>query len=141
MDRRWIPILREDGTYCSPACGGRKVGTCTMAAHDAAWATANTVVATLDGEPFEARVWENLGWHWQVRAVLPGAPDRSWIGPASLIVTGRGDGFTAYVDADVNGPTGTGDTPKEAVAGLLERRKTLLQREAFLLELVERCVW
>lgn len=57
---RWKPV-RRGRIYCSPACGGD----CTLAVFRAATAAAEKLAVKL-GEGWEPRVWENLGWHWEV---------------------------------------------------------------------------
>jgi hypothetical protein len=53
---------RRGATYCAPACGGG----CTKAAYDQAQADAKRLQAIM-GSEWEPRVWENLGWHFEVR--------------------------------------------------------------------------
>ncbi len=60
IKRDWKPVHR--GTiYCSSACGGR----CTWAAYKNADAKAKALAKRM-GEGWNAHVWENLGWHWEV---------------------------------------------------------------------------
>jgi hypothetical protein len=59
MGLSWKPIRRGQ-VYCSPACGRG----CTRLAFEKATACAKTLARLLPG--FEPRVWENLGWHWEV---------------------------------------------------------------------------
>lgn len=63
MKDGWKPKLRGS-TYCSPLCGGG----CTKAAHDKAVAEANALVLRMKGSGWKPRVWENLGWHYEVHA-------------------------------------------------------------------------
>lgn len=57
----WTPVLDGD-VYCAPRCGFR----CKKAEYDAAVAAADAVVREL-GEGWSPRVWENMGWHSEVR--------------------------------------------------------------------------
>lgn len=58
--RDWIPRLRGE-IYCAPACGCG----CTKAAFDKATADAAALAARM-GDGWVPRVWENLGWHYEV---------------------------------------------------------------------------
>lgn len=58
----WTPI-RRGHIYCSPRCGGG----CTHKAYHMAHRKAQALAKRL-GKPWAARVWENLGWHWEVAA-------------------------------------------------------------------------
>lgn len=60
-EKAWKPVLRQDGTYCSPRCGFK----CTKAAHDEAQRNAKLLVTAL-GPGWKPRVWENGGWHFEV---------------------------------------------------------------------------
>ncbi len=60
MSKEWTPV-RSGRIYCSPACGGR----CTFAAFTAAHREADKLVKVL-GRGWTSRVWENLGWHWEL---------------------------------------------------------------------------
>jgi hypothetical protein len=58
---RWTPVLNGD-VYCSPACGGR----CKKAEFDRVSEQAGVLAAQL-GSGWMPIVWENLGWHFQVK--------------------------------------------------------------------------
>lgn len=58
--RNWKPVLKGK-VYCSSACGGG----CTKKAHEKAVRESDKLAKTL-GKGWKPRVWENLGWHWQV---------------------------------------------------------------------------
>lgn len=64
MNRRkelsWKPVRRGD-LYCAPACGGR----CTLADFSKASKAAKALARNL-GKGWRGRVWENLGWHYEV---------------------------------------------------------------------------
>jgi hypothetical protein len=57
---RWTPKL-EGAIYCSPACGG----CCKKEDFDRASERAHAVAKML-GAGWVPRVWENLGWHFDV---------------------------------------------------------------------------
>lgn len=57
---RKVPVLRGK-VYCSPWCGGG----CTKAAHDECVRKAKALAKRM-GKGWKPRVWENLGWHWNV---------------------------------------------------------------------------
>lgn len=56
----WKP-KRHGNFYCSPACGGE----CTWAAYQKAVKDSKALAKKL-GKGWKPRVWENLGWHWEV---------------------------------------------------------------------------
>lgn len=60
MTKGWTPI-RKGRYYCSPACGGK----CTHKDYRIAKEEAASAVKLL-GPKWKSRVWENLGWHWEV---------------------------------------------------------------------------
>ena len=55
----WDPVRRGD-VYCSSACGGG----CTWAAYQKAKREAEAMCRQWPG--FKPRIWENLGWHWEI---------------------------------------------------------------------------
>ncbi len=57
----WTPVLRGD-TYCSPACG---MG-CKKSAYDEAHRKAYALAERMTGNAWSIRVWENLGWHYEI---------------------------------------------------------------------------
>ncbi len=62
MLKGWKP--KKNGTiYCSPLCGGG----CTHVAFENATRQAK-VFARIMGKGFKPRVWENLGWHWEIKS-------------------------------------------------------------------------
>lgn len=62
----WTP-RRAGKVYCSPRCGGG----CTWSAYDKAIRESSDLCATLNADlsqdDWMPRVWENLGWHWEVK--------------------------------------------------------------------------
>lgn len=60
-ERDWKPVRNGD-VYCSPACGYG----CTWAAFTEA-TRASAKLAKQLGPAWEPRVWDNLGWWWEVR--------------------------------------------------------------------------
>lgn len=98
----WEPV-KTGSRYCAPACGYG----CTQDEHDRAVALAELLASTL-GPDWTTRVWENLGWHYEVRSPC----GRLSVHP------GSGAGFTAFLGA----PGGIGgrwaehgNTPQEAI--------------------------
>lgn len=59
--RDWTPRLIGD-TYCSPACG---MG-CKKSAYDEAHRKALALHNKMTGKAWQIRVWENLGWHYEI---------------------------------------------------------------------------
>lgn len=67
--KRWAPVLKEDGTYCSPGCGRG----CTKKEYDRACKDADNLVKLIKkgiSGAWRAKVWENLGWHYSVQCGL-----------------------------------------------------------------------
>lgn len=67
MSEKWTPVRRGE-IYCSPACGGN----CTQAAFELANIQAERLCEQLNNmaggfKDWQPYVWENLGWHYQVR--------------------------------------------------------------------------
>lgn len=54
--------IRRGNRYCSKACGYG----CTYAAYKKAYTEAVKAKQLL-GDDWEIRIWENLGWHWDIR--------------------------------------------------------------------------
>lgn len=63
----WVP-KRNGKYYCSPACGGGHF--CLHADFLLATRRANALVKLL-GKTWKPRVWENLGWHYEVYLDTP----------------------------------------------------------------------
>jgi hypothetical protein len=60
----WTPVLSADGQfYCSPRCGGGRF--CRKEWYDRAVSEGDALAAVL-GDGWAPRVWENLGWHYEV---------------------------------------------------------------------------
>lgn len=76
---KWTPVLRGE-IYCSPGCGGG----CKKSDYDKAVEKAGLVAAAL-GYGWKPRVYENLGWHYEVTK-----------GQAT-VVPNRPGGFTAII--------------------------------------------
>lgn len=98
-DDRWEPVRR--GTiYCSPACGGG----CTHGAWVLATNRANELARRM-GPGWETRVWENLGWHYEVHK-----------GCCHLHVNRYGDNtrYTAYLNSATQFVKSS-DSPEAAV--------------------------
>ena len=84
----WTP-KREGAVYCSPACGnGCKWVDYKLASHKA------SKLAGRLGAGWKPRVWENLGWHWEVQNV-------HWIvrRPHVYSVEFRGEGLQFFAES------------------------------------------
>lgn len=55
------PAVRSGPIYCAPWCGAR----CTWAAFQEATRRAKALAESL-GDGWTPRVWENMGWHYEV---------------------------------------------------------------------------
>lgn len=60
----WTPV-RRGASYCSPACGGKGAFGCTWSKFQTATRKAKALAKRM-GKNWKPRVWENLGWHWEV---------------------------------------------------------------------------
>lgn len=60
--RDWKP-RRSGLLYCSPACGGG----CTREAYLQARIASEKLAGEM-GNGWKSRVWENLGWHWEIKS-------------------------------------------------------------------------
>ena len=98
----WEPTGEEE-MYCAPACGRG----CTTKEHDIAVAKAE-VLARVLGLGWIPQVWENLGWHYEVRSPC----GRLSVHP------GSGSSFIAFL-GEPGGIGGQwaehGDTPQKAI--------------------------
>lgn len=95
MTLSWMPkAYDKDGSrYCSPACGHDCMAMDFINATKFA-----TELATKMGPGWRPRVWENLGWHWEVEHPAAGVDvarhtRRSYW--ARIMVDGRQYQFTA----------------------------------------------
>lgn len=91
LDLGWTPI-RDGDRFCSLLCGGG----CTIDEYNAAMTSARKLVEKLgpDWKPVVWEVWENPGWHYEVRAMRGSLVVR----PTRTIFA---DGFSAI--AELNG--------------------------------------
>lgn len=95
--------VRKGKVYCSPWCGAG----CTRAAFEAATLSAKTLAAAL-GSAWTYRVWENFGWHWEIRSKC----GRWTITPPHA----RGDKFSVWLQSDGGGQyIAHGKTPRAAM--------------------------
>jgi hypothetical protein len=60
VTQNWAPV-RRGKIYCAPACGGD----CTFTAYQQAQRRAKALAKKL-GMGWTIRVWENLGWYYEV---------------------------------------------------------------------------
>lgn len=110
--------VRRGAIYCAPACGGR----CTWAQYQAAIQNARKLAKRM-GKGWKTRVYENLGWHYNV------------ISPCGRIKISGGIGkfYTAYLgDKKEKICMGTwaesGTTPEQAMASVIRVAKTQLDK-------------
>lgn len=66
-DKRWTPITRPGGIYCSPGCGFN----CAKEDHDEAQRKGAELAQRL-GQGWEPVVWENCMWHYAARVTWDG---------------------------------------------------------------------
>ena len=104
--RSWLP-QRRGPIYCAPACGGG----CTYVAFAKATKTAAKLAARL-GRGWEAEVFENLGWHFNVN-------NKSMDLNVSLC-------NTSYMAILAEQYAGFGKMPERAIAGAIHKAKPTL---------------
>ena len=132
--RDWTPRSLPGGKYCSPACGGAK-GFCTKADFDRATKDAGALAQRL-GDGWKPRVWENLGWHWEV---TKGAVSSDRFDAGGVIVMRRRHDkkYSAeFRSAEIiHGTSGTvtqffasGDTAEEAIGFVRQDVRTFISR-------------
>lgn len=92
-DRYALPPMLRGGIYCSPWCGGE----CTKVAFDLATEQAAALAERM-GDGWKPRVWENLGWHWQVFK----GKTRYHAGLAEIHPANDGT-FSAWINSNVEG--------------------------------------
>lgn len=61
-EQRWKPRRKAGGVYCSPACGSN----CRRVDYTAAVRDSGGLAKRM-GAGWEMRVWENMGWHWEIQ--------------------------------------------------------------------------
>lgn len=66
-EKRWTPITRPGGIYCSPGCGFN----CTKADHDEAQRKGAELAQRM-GQGWKPSVWENCMWHYGARFDIDG---------------------------------------------------------------------
>ncbi len=129
----WEPI-RKGARYCAPACDRG----CTWDEHQDAKFAAQRLVKRL-GLPWEARVWENLGWHYSVRlGPVPGLvlfPNHDYNHGGRLV------DYTAGIETGkyANGMTyhATAPTPEDAIRAVCK----LAQKDVDTITTVTNAVW
>ena len=111
-DNRWTPV-RRGKVYCSPACGGG----CTHQSYLKAQAQAQEMLdqlgpPTKDGNAWEKRVHENLGWYGSVRLMINGQ--------VMAQVQKNRVGYSAYIESSPQF-VADGETPMQAVQNALRQ--------------------
>ena len=113
MSLSWEP-KREGDRYCSPACGRG----CTWKEYQAATKAAAKLAEELGSDSWEPRVWENLGWHFEVISkngwwvIEPYTYRGKEIGEVATIYSA---GIRAHKGHVGLRWTGHGDTPEKAM--------------------------
>lgn len=114
----WTPRL-DGEVFCSPACGSK----CKKAEFDRATESASALAGKL-GDGWKSRVWENLGWHFEVRkGAATVSADRKGYYKASIRFS--------FTDDHENLISTSRCDPREAVEALVEqmsRRVAALNR-------------
>jgi len=131
IDRDWTPRSLPGGKYCSPRCGGAK-GWCTRADFDRATKDAATLATRL-GDGWQPRVWENLGWHWEV--AKGAVNDDRFDGGGMVVSKSRHDGkYSAEFRSALTGTNTVtqfyviADTPEEAIGLVRQDVRTFISR-------------
>lgn len=127
----WDP-RRRGPFYCSPACGGR----CTWDAYQKAQRSVRALVRSF-GPGWTPRIWENFGWHWEVRDTT---------GHLRVGSCGRGLArYSAYVSRGTKNRScdfaGYANTPRKALALALDCAREEFAKERKDLESLVRLLW
>lgn len=118
MSDRWTPVARGL-TYCAPACGFG----CTLAAFHDAVAAAEKLAARV-GNGFAPRVWENLGWHYEiVKGTSPGFPGM----PLVSVSEPRAGRFIVFLNTSPQFVEEASD-PLDGVGFAIQRARTMVRR-------------
>jgi hypothetical protein len=132
-DNGWTPVLSANRVYyCSPRCGGGKW--CRREWYEAAVRNAETL-ATRMGEGWQAKVWENLGWHYSVTkgaATIHVSENRRkpFDPPTGYPV----DGYSAWISPGVTVGNQsvqfieTAETPEDALGFATQAARTFVSR-------------
>lgn len=133
----WAPI-RRGVFYGSPRCCGAKL--CAHAAFQQATKEADALAARM-GDGWEPRVWENLGWHYEVtKGIASIGPHR-----AGSAISG-GWKVAEYwcsigghnSDSDIPQFEATAQTPEDALGNATQDARTSARRiEAALAALID----
>jgi hypothetical protein len=105
----WKPV-RKGKYYCAPACGRA----CTHAEYLKARHAARDLCKLL-GPAWRPRVWENLGWHYQV-------------GLLNMTVAPSGSGYWASYEVGSNQFEGRDADPRKAVVRAYLKGQTLIDK-------------
>lgn len=118
---KWKPV-RHGAFYGSPRCCGGTL--CTWAAFERATKEADALARRM-GDGWEPVVWENLGWHYEVRkgcctvspTVTGGATDAKW----------KIDGYRAHFD-NITQITAYAEMPENALGFATQDARTMARR-------------
>lgn len=107
----WKPV-RRGKVYCAPACGRQ----CTWQQYQSAKREAAKLAKRL-GRAWKPYVWENLGWHWQVKSPKRGIS----VSPPHV------DGGTYSACMAPGSYWRYGKTPEKAIAGVVSALKARIK--------------
>lgn len=108
----WEPV-RRGPVYCAPACGGG----CTWLAYQECVKQAAALAKRL-GKEWEPRVWENLGWYWEVVRGDVRMSARHVPGYTATLGTRGSAGHFCFA---------RGASPREALAALCDAAEAYVQ--------------
>lgn len=119
-EQDFLPRSRGRGVFCSNACGFN----CTRHAYDRVVKESDRLAKRL-GEGWETRVWDNLGWHYEVhKGVLHVSPNRDG---SSREGTYKVLGYTAYLNGEKQF-LGKAKTPEDAIGFAMQDARTHIAR-------------
>jgi hypothetical protein len=111
----WTPTHQPNGVYCSAGCGHH----CTRAEFDRATKGAKKLAAKL-GKGWKPRVWENMGWFYEVQK------NNVVVSLGGSLPPGRAR-YYARFNNPVHQTMSQGSTPQDAVDDAL--RKAWIMRQ------------
>jgi hypothetical protein len=128
----WNPV-KKGGVYCSPACGRG----CTNKEYRQAWSDANKLLKKMKSKGWEVRVWENLGWHYELVSrhislhVLKGVK-----GPSYGTMMNLTEEFSCAGQPELRSP-GYYSDPNDAVANQLKVAEDYMNKLQLAINLVK----
>lgn len=119
----FVPRARGRGVFCSAACGFN----CTRNAYDRAVKEADRLAKRL-GDGWTTRVWDNLGWHYEVsKGMMCVSPRLHYPQNNTRDGTWKIDGYAANFRGTKQF-IGEAETPEDAIGYAIQDARTHVAR-------------